>query len=160
MAAPTPTPRTLPTGWKMPEGFRSLITFSGKPALNIWEIETKPPGIESGEPINTTTQHNINWRTFWLPFLKTLMPVTVKFAYDPDVILTDIYYLCGRNDQTLTFLFPENSTIAFFGGMQKAEFDNLKEKEFPTGTMTIVPTLTDTTSNNAEAGPVFSSAGT
>lgn len=153
MAAPTPTTRQIPTGYKMPEGFRTLITFSDKPSLNIWEIENKPPGIESGDPINTTTQHNVEWRTFWLPRLKTLMPFDVKFAYDPDVILTDIEELVGDNSQTITFLWPDGGNICFFGGCQKVEFDVLKEKEFPTGTMTIVPTNWDAT-NNVEAGPV------
>ncbi len=159
MAAPTPTARTLPTGYKMPEGFKSLITFSGKPGINIWEMEVKPPGVESGDPINTTTQHNIRWRTFALPYLLTLMPLTIKFAYDPDVLLTDILTLCGDDGQVITVLYPENTTICFWGGMSKAEFDNLKEKEFPTGTMTVVPTNWDK-SNKVEAGPVETPAGT
>lgn len=157
MAAPTPTTRTLPTGYKMPEGFKSLVTFSSYPSLDIWEIENKPPSVESGDPINTTTQHNITWRTFYLPRLKTLKPFTIKFAYDPDILMTNLLALIGDNSQTITFLMPQNANICFYGGMQSYELDALKEKEFPTGSMTIVPTLFDTV-NKVEAAPVLTPA--
>lgn len=159
MAAPTPSARTLPTGYKMPEGFKSLITFSTNPGLNIWEIDVKPPGVESGEPINTTTQQNIEWRTMSMPQLKTLETITIKFAYDADVMQTDLVALCGNNNATVTILYPQGTKVAFYGALNKVEFDPFKEKEFPTGTMTVVPTNWDN-ANRVEAGPVWSDSGT
>jgi hypothetical protein len=160
MSAPTPSNRTLPTGYKMPEGFKSLITCSVNPAINIWEIEVKPPGVESGEAINTTTQQNIAWRTFWLPQLKTLEQITIKFAYDADVMQTDLIGMTGPRGQTITILFPQGTKVAFYGDIMKVEFDPFKEKEFPTGTLTIVPTNTDAAHGYVEAGPAWSDSGT
>ena len=160
MAAPVPANRTLPTGYKMPEGFKSLITFSNNPALNIWEIDVKPPGVESGEAINTTTQQNNLWRTFWLPQLKTLEQITIKAAYDADVLQTDLTGMVGPRGQTITILWPQGSKVAFFGDLMKCEFDPLKEKEFPTCTLTIVPTNTDSAHGYVEAGPAWTDSGT
>jgi hypothetical protein len=157
MAAPTPTTRTTPTGYKVPEGYQSLVTFSSFPSLNIWEIENKPPAIEVGDPINTTTQHNVTWRTMYLPRLKTLDTITIKFAFDPDIIFTNLLSLIGDNSQTITFTYPQNAILCFYGGLQKVEFDVFKEKEFPTGTMTVVPTNWDSV-NKVEAGPVMTPA--
>lgn len=144
----------------MPEGFKSLITFSENPALNIWEIEVKQPGVKSEEAINTTTQQNITWRTMWLPQLKTLDKVTVKFAYDADVLQTDIIGMVGPRGQTVTILYPQGTKIAFYGDIESVEFDPFKEKEFPTGTMTVCPTNVDAAHGYVEAGPAFSDSGT
>jgi hypothetical protein len=158
--APTPSSRTIPTGYKMPEGFKALIVFSFNPAVNIWEIDVKPPGVESGEPINTTTQLNLVWRTMSAPQLKTFGPtLTVKFAYDPGVMASDLQAQVGNNYNTCTVIFPTNEKVAFYAVITKIEFDPLKEKEFPTGTMTIVPTMWDA-SHQVEQGPVWVGSGT
>jgi hypothetical protein len=155
MAAPAPTARTTPTGFKMPDGWQTLVTFATQPALQIWETTVKPPGLDGGEPINTTTMHNSQWRTFIPKHLVTQAPMTVTAFYDPDVhsvLLT----LLNRQD-TITVRHPDGSTEAFYGALNKAEKGDNKEGEPPTLTLTITPTNWDN-ATGVEAGPTFTAA--
>ena len=155
MAAPTPTPRTLPTGWKMPDGFKCLITLSLKPAINLWERDVKTGGMDGGEKIDTSTQHNIRWRTFQPRQLITLTDLTMDCAYDPDVH-SDVLSILNV-PQTITEFYPDGTTQCYYGYVQKFEKAALKEGEFPMATVTVTPTNWDAT-NNVEAAPVLTPA--
>jgi len=155
MAAPTPTTRQTPTGFKMPDGYQALITFANKPAVQLWERQVKPPGLDGGDGIDTTTMHNVRWRTKANRHLITLAEASAMCAYDPDSY-NDLLSLLN-SPQSITVRFPDNSTLAFFGYMQKAEFGELKEGEFPEVTVQITPTNQDPTSTSEQA-PVFTAA--
>lgn len=158
MAAPATTTRQTPTGYKMPDGYQSFMTFANKPSLKVWERQVKPPGIDGGEPIDTTTMHNTAWRTREPRHLRTLDAANFMAAYDPESY-SDLLTLINSN-QAITIRFPDNSTLAFFGYLQKVEFGELKEGEMPEMTLSIVPTNWDS-ANKVEASPVFTgSAGT
>lgn len=160
MAAPSVTARVTPTGFKMPDGYQSTIAFANQPNIQFWEMTVKPPAIEGGDAIKTTTMHNARWRTSDAKKLVELGEVTGSAMYDPDVIgATDnagLRSLINAN-QAITIHFPDLSTLAFFGFLGKVEFGELKEGEPPTLTYTIHPTCWDPV-NFVEAGPVFTAA--
>ncbi len=153
MAAPTPTARVTPVGLKMPDGYRSLVTFSKNAYIQLWERQVKPPGIDGGQKIETTTMHNTAYRTAAARHLKTLDDANMMCAYDPDAI-TDLLALINDDTGSVTFLFPDASTWCAWGYLGKIEFGDLKEGEFPEATVTIFITNYDK-NGGVEAAPVF-----
>jgi len=149
-AAPTPTARQDPVDFKIENGHRSLFTFAADPNLDIWEIEVGQPGIDGGEPVDTTTQHNDTKRTFSPRTLQTDTPFDITFAYG-GATREQIQALVNVRT-TGTNTLPDGTTIAFYCFLQKVEFDPLVEGEMPTGTATIVPTNYDPV-NRVEEGP-------
>ncbi len=155
MAAPTITSRATPTGWKMPDGYRTEVSILGTTNVSFWEKQVKPPGIDGGEAIDTTTMFNDAWRTKHPRSLKTLEPIQIMAAFDPDVY-AQIFLLINKNT-SITVHLPDNSTISFYGAMIKFEPSEFKEGEEPTCAVTIVPTNWDPV-NFLEVGPVFTAA--
>ena len=155
MAAPATTARGAPPGYKMPDGFKTTIAFAKKANVNFWEKTVKPPSIEGGDKIDTTTMLNTAWRTSDARHLKTLSESTAMVAYDPDV-LPEILTLVN-NPGSITVHFPDNSTLDFYGFMSKFEIGDHKEGEMPEATVTICPTNWDPV-NFVEVGPVFTAA--
>jgi hypothetical protein len=155
MAAPTVTARSTPSGFKLGDGYQTLLAFASKPSIQLWEKAVKPPGIDGGDGIDTTTMHNQVWRTKDTKHLKTLSESTMTVSYDPDSY-NDILTLINKND-SITAHFPDGSALAFYGVLQKFEFGDLKEGEFPEATVSIYPTNYDPT-GKVEAAPVFQAA--
>lgn len=157
-AAPVATVRQTPTGIKLEDGYRSTITFANDPNLSLWEIGVGTPGVDGGDPIDTTTMHNSTYRTMAARALKTLTEFTFTAAYDPSVY-SDLEAAINV-ETTVTRTFPDGSTIAFYGFLRMVEFDDLVEGEMPTCTATVTPTNWDPV-NKVEAGPTVTSvAGT
>ncbi len=153
MAAPSPSQRVVPTGYKMPDGYRTLIVISGKTAIQFWEKSVRPPGLDSGGGIDVTTMLNNTWRT------KRLITVTdseAKAAFDPDVI-TDIINYVGRT-VTITYWYPDGSSFCFFGFIDKFQPDTFEEGKFPEATLSIMAANEDPANSYIEAGPVFTAA--
>lgn len=151
MAAPAPVLRGVPAGIKLEDGFRSLLAFGRYPTLAIFEIDVGSPGLDGGEPIPTVTQHNVEWRTMALRQLKTMTAFDVTYAYDPKVYTT--FKDMINVEDTITRLFPDGSTLSFYGGLLRINKDPNTEGVFPTGTMTVQPTNWDYI-NDVEAGPL------
>jgi hypothetical protein len=159
MAAPAATVRTDPGGIMMENGYRTLITHSLDPDLSIWEIEVGSAGLDGGEPIDTTTQHNDVYRTRSPRALISYEPFDVKFAYEAGVQKSQLETLInkkrsGINASVITETLPDGSTLAYYGFFQKVSFDPKVEGELPTGTLTVVPTNFDPV-NRVEAGPTL-----
>lgn len=157
MAAPTPGTRTKPTGRFLERGYRVIVIISGDEDINFFEKTVKPPGIDFGEPIDTTTQWNDQFRTMVNEALATLTPMTFKAAYDPVVYdsLADMALQDPIDRQrTITVPFPDTSSVCFYGFLQKAEFDDLDPKTEPEATVTICPTNQDPATGDEE-GPVY-----
>lgn len=158
MAAPVATVRSSPSGIKLKDGFSTKITFATDDNIEFWEKSVKPPGIDGGDSIPQTTMHNTAWRTMAPRQLKTLTESSTTVAYDP-VLYTSILALINV-ETTITVTFPDGSTLAFYGFLQKFEPSELKEGEQPEASVTITPTNFDPT-NHVEAAPVLASvAGT
>lgn len=154
MAAPTPTVRQTPAGLKLQDGYQSLLTFARDPDISIWEKSVQPPGVDTGDAIETTTMWNDDWRTKAPRALKEMTEFQITFAYDP-ACYTQIINIAGIPD-TLTLKWGDGSTLAFYGFLKDVEFGELVEGEFPEGTATIVPTNWDH-ANDAESGPTLAS---
>lgn len=157
MAAPVPSTRVAPTGFRLDDGFVAKLIFETDEGLDIWEKDVGIPGIDGGDPIETTTQHNVFYRTFAPRQLDTLTSFQVVAAYDP-CVYADLLTKVNVN-QTITILFPDTSTLAFYGYLRSVEFSPMVEGEQPEVTLTIQPTNFDP-ANCVEAGPVVDCNGT
>lgn len=154
MAAPVPSVRQTPVGIKLKDGFSTKITFAADPDVSFWEKTVKPPGIDGGDPIEQTTMHSIAWRQMAPRQLRTLTESTTKVAYDP-AVYSQIVALINV-ETTVTVTFPDGSTLAFYGFLQKFEMDDLQEGTQPEATVTLTPTNFDPV-NHVEAAPVLTS---
>lgn len=155
MAAPAITARSDPSGIKLDDGYRCLYAFAANPTLSLWEKTVQPPGIDTGDSIDTTTMHNDRWRTAQSRALLTLTPMQSVCAYDP-AIYTQLEALAGV-EGAITIHYPDGSTVSFFGYFQKADFAPLEEGKQAEATVTIVPTNFDPVAK-VEAGPLVVSA--
>ena len=158
MTAPAAVARGVPAGIKLENGWKSLVAFSLNPTLSVWEIECTPPPSDTGDMIDTTTQHNNDVRTKAPRTLVDDGEGTFTFAYDP-VCRTQIRALLGRKG-TITHIYPDGSTYSLFGAVRMVEFDALVEGTMPTGTLTYGVTNTDPVSKAEEPPVMVEVAGT
>jgi hypothetical protein len=135
----------------MDDGYQTLITFARNPVIAFWEKSVTPPGMDGGDEIDTTTMHNVRFRTFASRALITLTEGSVTAAWDPD-LYDEILLLLNEND-VITITFPDGSTLAFWGFLKSFEPDEFVEGEQPTATITYVPTNQDNT--GVERAPVM-----
>lgn len=157
MASPVAIPRVTPAGVRLDDGHQALISFGTNASLPIWEKDVGIPGMDGGDPVETTTQWNEDYRTFAPRQLVTLTEFQVVAAYDP-CAYEDLLALINVVDN-ITIYFPDTSTLAFWGYLRLVEFSPLVEGEQPTLTLTITPTNYDAC-NCVEAGPVLDCNGT
>jgi hypothetical protein len=151
---PTPTARQTPAGIKLDEGFPTKITFSRDPNIEFWEKTVKPPGLDGGDPVDTTTMHNSTYRTMNPRKLKTMTAMSTKVAYDP-VVYSSILELINVKD-TVTVTFSDGSTLAFYGYLKEFSPDDIDEGKQPEAGITIIPTNQHPTTG-AESGAVLTS---
>lgn len=154
MAAPTPTARQSPTGIKLETGHQVLITFARDPDFSLWEKVVTPPGMEGGDAIDITTQHNTAWRTFAPRKLKQMSESQFTAGYDPNFYSQGLSLLNQRD--TVTVTFPDGSTIAAYGYLKTFTPNGMQDGEFPEATCMVVITNYDHV-NKVEAAPVVTS---
>lgn len=157
MATPTVAARVTPNGFRMDEGYQALITIGTIAGIDLWEKDVGIPGIDAGDPIDTTTQHNSVFHTKSPKVLKDLTPFTVVCAYDP-CVYTDLLAITGLVTN-ITITFPDSTTLAFWGYIQTSEFAPMVIGEQPEVTVTIVPTNYDP-NTCTEEGPAIDCNGT
>ena len=151
MASPATTARVTPTGIRIEDGYQTLIALENIPGVNIWELEVTPPGVDGGDPIDTTTMHNVTYRTKSARSLKDITDGSITCAYDPEA-LDDI--LAQVNvEQSFTTTFYDGSTWDYFGFMQTFEPQGMSEGEMPEANVVFVVTNWDP-ANRVEQGPV------
>lgn len=143
MAAPVATARGTPSGLKLKDGYQSMITFASAPTIGLWEKTVKPPGMDGGDKIDTTTMFNNDLRTYEPRQLVTMTPGGATCAYDPGA-LTTILNLINRKD-TITVRFTDGSTWSFFGFLKSFAPGDLAEGAMPEATVEIEPTNVDAT---------------
>ena len=130
MAAPSTTARVTPSGVKLTDGYRSTMAFARAPNIGFWEMTVKPPGMDGGDKIDTTTMLNDQWRTSDARALVTLTDSTIRVAYDPNMY-NDIREKLLNQPGSVTVHFPDGSTLDFYGFLGKFEPSELKEGEMP-----------------------------
>lgn len=155
MSAPTPTARVTPTGNMLENGFRSLITFALDTNIDLWEKQVTAPAYDGGDAIDITTMHNVEVMTKDLNALYEIGDITMVCAYSRRVY-ADIRLLINRNT-TITQLFPDGGTAAFFGGLRSFTPNALARGNQPEATVVIVITNIDPVTGGEEL-PVFSAA--
>lgn len=157
-ANPTVTARVTPTGFKMPDGYQTLIAFKINPAIQFWEKEVTPIGWKGGDAIDTTTMLNQVVKTKDAQHLKENTEVAFVAAYDPNN-WNGVRELINANN-AVTVIFPSGAKVSFWGYLRDAMPQAHKIGEMPTMQGVIVVTNWDPV-NFVEVQPLFSaSAGT
>jgi hypothetical protein len=153
----TTTARATPVGNRLKRGFRILIAFAADPDVSIWEKTVKPPGVDGGEPVDTTTQHNVDVRTFAARVLKGITEGQSKVAYDPACYPQLIALI---NVETwMTVHFPDGSTVDFCGFLRTFVPAEAEEPTQPEATVTFTATNQDP-DTGLEQLPVYTAAAT
>ncbi len=155
MAAPTPTARQTPAGIPVWDGYQVLYTFKRFPAVKLWEKATTPPGVEGGEGIDQTTQHNAFRRTKKPRALYEMTDGSFTCGYDP-VVYDTILQMVNIEDE-VTALFCDGSTIVDYGYLRSFIPAQMVEGTMPEATVTIVWTGLDPGTSLLEQAPVTTS---
>ena len=148
----TTTARVTPHGIRLDDGFSTKIAFAADPDVSFWEKTVTPPGIDGGDAIETTTMHNVTWRTMAARALKTLTDAATTVAYDPQVI--DQINALINVEGWITVSFPNGDTLDFFGFLKSFTPGDLVEGGFPDAEVVIVCTNKDP-ATGLESAPVF-----
>ena len=120
------------------DGYQTLVTFSLTPiTLVVKEKAVTPPGMDGGDMVDITTMRNDVWRTRNPRYLVTLTEFTFTASYDPLIYPTLLDVL--NINQEITLMFPDTSTLAFWGWLQKVIPGENVEGTQPIITCTITP---------------------
>lgn len=139
---------------RLDDGFATLITFANAPSIRVYEKEVTPPGASGGGENDTTTMRNTAWRTRAPKKLKTLTPMSLSVAYDPQVY-EDIENQVNVN-QAITISFPDGSSLVIWGWIDEFTPGAIVEGEQPTADMTIIPSNQDASGD--EIAPAYTAA--
>ena len=144
---------------RIDDGFATTIAFGDQasgtgPELTFWEKEITPPGMDAGGENDTTTMRNTTYRTKAAKKLITMTPMTLVVSYDA-VFYDDIVDMIGDN-QLITITFPDTSTVAFYGWLDKFVPGNIVEGEQPTANIEIV--CSNQTDAGVETAPNYTAA--
>lgn len=156
--APVASTRIAPVGIKLDDGYRTLVTIAADTDISFWEKSLKPPGLDGGDPVPTSTMWNNTYNTFNPRQLKTMTESTVMAAYDPAVFSQLLAVINVKT--TITFRYPDGTTLAYYGYVRSAEPSEIVEGAQPQLTITIQPTNQDPTTGAEEAAVLVSVAGT
>jgi hypothetical protein len=124
------------------DGYSTTISFNLAPAVQLWEIEITPPGLDGGGMIDQTNMRNIDFRTRVPKALITLTEMTGVFAYDPIVYNTIKNLLLNVNGAIFVH-FPDGQSLQFFGWLNEFKPNRNTEGERPTANATIIPSNLD-----------------
>lgn len=141
---------------RLEDGFSSVVQFTDPLGIELffetlWEKRLKPPGIDGGGAIDTTTMRNDQKRTKYHKSLSTTTDLVITCAYDT-AIYEDIYWHLQQN-QLIEFWFSDWSTIQFWGWLDKFDPQELVEGEQPECELTIIPSNQD--NNYEEEGYIY-----
>lgn len=149
---PTPSARSTPSGTKMDDGYQSLVAFAADLDASFWEKTVKAPGMDGGGPVDTTTMHNVTWRSFAPKSLITLTQFQVTGAYDP-IVYSSLLNLINVKT-TVTVHFPNGGSLAFFGFITGVDMNALAEGTQPEISVSVMPGNENPTTGAFEA-PVY-----
>lgn len=141
MADPSGTARGTPAGTPIGDGFATKITLASDTTIEFWEKSVTPPGVDGGDPVETTTMYNTTWRTMRARQLKTLTEVSAVVAYDAAVYPEIVRQI--NNETTITVEFPNDDYIAFYGYLRSFTPSEIVEGSQPEAAIVIQPTNWD-----------------
>lgn len=136
---------------RLNDGHSTLITFAADSDVQMWEKEVTPPGVSGGGENDTTTMHNVNYRTKQPKSLKTITESSIVVAYDV-AVYNEILAMVNDN-QLITVHFPDGSTLSFWGWINEFKPNALVEGEQPTAEITIIPS--NQNDSDVETAPVY-----
>lgn len=136
---------------RIDDGFSTTIGFANYPSVSFYEKEVTPPGLDAGGANDTTTMLNTTYRTRSPKQLVTMAACNFVAAYDPEVY-DSVVAMLGEN-QLITITFPDTSTLAFWGWLDKFTPNALVEGEQPTAQCTIEPS--NQNGSGTETAPVY-----
>jgi len=136
---------------RMDDGHSTTISFASNPAVKLYEKNVTPPGIDAGGENDTTLMANTVWRTRSPKKLKTLSESSFTAAYDP-AVYPEIQALAGVNN-LITITFPDASTLAFWGWLDKFTPGENAEGAQPEAAVTIIPS--NQNASGVETAPVY-----
>lgn len=151
--APTPTARGTPAGIDLKEGFPIKLTLSLLPTAGYREITVKGSGIDGGDAIEISTQHNTARETYYPRVLKKNDEVTAECAFDPNIYST-LESIVNNPNNVTTETLPDGSTYCYWSVLRKIERSEMKKGERPTITLTITVTNYDPVAH-VEVLPVY-----
>jgi hypothetical protein len=140
------------------DGYQTIVGFSAlSGAFNsaLKEKEVQPPSVDGGGMVDTTTMVNNRWRTRQPKRLMTLDDMKLQVSYDP-IIYSLVVGNINKNG-IIIVNFPDGSTLAFWGWVDKMVPQALKEGEFPLAELTIHCGNQDNSNN--EQAPVYAATG-
>jgi hypothetical protein len=141
------------------DGFSTKIAFERDPDIEFWEKTVKPPGLDGGDEVDTTTMHNVTFRTRSPRRLKTMTNMSTTVAYDPTVYTSILNNLINQ-EGSVTVHFSDGSKIAFYGYLKTFEPQECSEGAQPEANIEIVPTNQDPVTGAEQAPVVTSVTGT
>jgi hypothetical protein len=147
----TTTERGTPGGTKLGDGYQCLIAFAQDADVSLWEKSVTPPGIDGGDPVDTSTMHNTTYRTKAARQLKELTNGSFTAAYDPQVY--DQIVSLINVEGWITVHFPDGSTLDFMGYLKSFTPGEIVEGSQPEAECEIV--CTNENSTGAETGPTY-----
>ena len=123
--------RSAPLGTMLTNGYQSLIAISNNTEISFWEKTVQPVGLDGGEPIDVTTQHNTTIKTKAPQALPELTASSITAAFDP-IVLNHILAAGVGNEilnhnQLISHHMPDTSqwdTYGFFRSFIPAAFAN------------------------------------
>lgn len=122
---------------RIDDGFSTQIGFALNANVKFFEKEVTPPGIEGGGANQTTTMRNVRLRTMSPKKLYTLTEADAVVSYDP-AVYPQILAMVNKN-QLVTVLYPDGSTLAFWGWLDTFKPNAAKEGEQPTAAVKVIP---------------------
>jgi hypothetical protein len=111
------------------DGYQTLLTFALNGAVEFWEKTVTPPGFDGGGPVSTTTMRNTLLRTKSPKFLYEMTQISASVAWSGGAI-DDVKAMINKN-QLITVTFPDGSTLAFYGWLDKFNPGEHTEGEQP-----------------------------
>jgi hypothetical protein len=124
---------------RIDDGYQTLIDMNGLVfGVDAFEKEVTPPGVDGNGMVDITTMRNSVWRTRNAKHLKTLTEFTVSVAYSGAMYNSMVDN--AQVNQIITVIFPEGSTVQFWGFIDKFVPQPMREGEQPIASMTVVPT--------------------
>jgi hypothetical protein len=133
----------FPSGRRLDDGHPTTILFSNNPTVALWEKEVTPPGIDGGEPVDTTTMRNVELRTKNPRKLKEITTATFRVAFDEGALLA-IMSMINQNQQ-ISVIFPTGRPWTFWGYLKSFKVAANTEGKQPEADCELVPTMQNAT---------------